>query len=113
MPHTYQERNIAITPHLMQYLREEGRDTGIGLSRKRTIHGESWEEWFCTHTPPDEVIEIFTTHDPTLHYDGEIQGRHVVKNCDRRLGIYLQDNPDRGFTSVWVRYRPDKWSLEQ
>lgn len=107
------EQNIAITPHLMQYLREEGFDTGIGLSRERTIHGESWREWFSTKAAVDEVIRVFTEHDGALHYEGTLKNYHVILNGDRRLRILLQRNEERDNTSVWVRYRPNKWSWDK
>lgn len=106
-------KNIAITSKLMQYMRDEGYDTGLGLSRERTIHGDSWREWFSTKAGVDEVIRIFTSHDSALRYEGIQQNKHVILNGDRRMCILLERNEDRGYTSVWVRYRPDRWSYEK
>lgn len=107
------EKNIEITPRLMQYMRDEGYDTGIGLSRERTIHGESWREWFSTKAEVEEVIRIFTEHDEALHYEGMRHDKHVIFNGDPRLRISLRRNEERDYTSVWVRYRPDRWSWEK
>lgn len=107
------EKNIAITPHLMQYMRDEGYDTGIGLGRERTIHGESWREWFCTKTDIDEVIRVFTEHDETLHYEGFNQNFHMILNGDWRLRIMLDRDEEKAHTNVWVRYRPEQWSWEK
>lgn len=113
MPHSYVEKNIAITPKLIEYMHTEGYDTGIGLSRERTIYGESWREWFSTKADVQTVIEIFTMHDPQLHYDGIHAGAHIIKNGDRRLAIRLKEDQARGITHVWVQYIPNRWSLDR
>lgn len=106
-------RNIAITPCLREYIREEGYDAGLGISRERNIHGQSWREWFSTEADVEEVIRIFTEYDPALHYEGSHQGKHIILNGDRRMRILVERNDTRDYTSVWVRYRPDKWSWEK
>lgn len=105
------EKNIEITPNLMRYLVQEGFDVGIGLSRERTIYGESWREWFCTQADVDTVIKVFTTNDPSLHYEGEHQGKHILKNGDPKLCIMIDYSSNRNWTNIWIRYKPSKASL--
>jgi hypothetical protein len=116
------EINIEITPLLMQFAREDGHELGIGLSRVRTDHNESWKEWFLVKTGIDQVIETFITHDPALHHDGETRGLdgtfvQRIRNSDPRLTIDIKHfkNSYTGVegTGVTVYYQPLRSSIER
>lgn len=115
-----QEVNIAITPDLMQYARDEGYELGNTLSRIRTVHGESWKEWFLVRDAEvDEVIKAFITHDPALHHDGKIisaeESVQRIRNGDPRLTIDLKEYDNRGVcgTGVTIYYKPARSSYDQ
>ena len=117
------EINIEITPLLMQFAREDGHELGTSLSRVRTIHNESWKEWFLVKTIDiDQVIETFITHDPALHHDGEVRietGEFVncIRNGDPRLTIHIKpfksSNTGVEGTGVTVYYRPSRSSMNR
>lgn len=115
------EVNIEITPTLMQYAKDDGYELGIGLSRVRTIYGESYKEWFLIcDANIDDVIKTFTQHDPALRHTGPAPGVHTeqierIRNGDPRLFIDLKpfERNDLHGTGITVYYRPVRSSYER
>lgn len=106
----YVERNIEITPKLREHIRSKGFDVGVGLSRERTLYGESWREQFTTDADIDKTIELLLEADPNLHYETAWNGRHLIRNGDPRLKIHIRELGDHQHISVV--YRPHRASWE-
>ena len=104
MSDRYVEQNIEITPLVRQYIKDSGYDVGMGLSRERTIYGESYREQFTTDADLDTAIQLILESDEALHYDGEVRGKHVIRNGNPRLVIMV--DPRGNYQLISVLYRP-------
>jgi len=107
------KKNIEIVPELRRYILEAGYELGFGgmWSRCRSRESnESYEEWFCVEAADaQDVIDTFLIGDDALHYDGEEDWGHIIRNGDPRLTIRIKDRSksSRDITSIFVYYTPE------
>lgn len=105
---------IEISPVLRSHLKSKGYDCGIGISRKRTMYGEPWQESFETTATIEEVVDSFTNDNLQLEYIGVIfRDKHAFKNCDPRLLIYVSKTKKTDKTVVYIQYTPTSNSLHR